>query len=139
MSITTTCKQFTIKASYKGNKVWECSNNDKVRNFHNHMIKVTNINTQQSITFEFWNSIAKGEITEEQEVLSAFYCFVSDSLAGMETFSNFCSEFGHDEDSRSAEKTWEKCQKQCQKFTKVFDIENNDIYDFINELQEIAG
>ena len=137
MSVLTIYKNFEIKASYKGNKEWEADT--KIRNFHNHMVKVTNTEIKQSVTFEFWNSISKGEITEEQEVLSAFYCFVSDSLAGMEIFENFCSEFGYDTDSRSAEKTWKKCQKQYQKFTKVFDIENNNIYDFINELQEIAG
>lgn len=136
MSVLTTYKQYQIKASYKGNKSWEA---DLQGNFHNHMVKITNTETKQSVTFEFWNSIAKGEITEEQEVLSAFYCFINDALAGMYDFDNFCSEFGYDNDSRQAEKIWRKCQKQYEKFTKVFDVNKNDIYDFINELQEIAG
>lgn len=137
MSITTTYKQFIIKSSYKGDKCWSADTTHK--NFHNHMIKVTNTDTQQKITFEFWNSIAKGEITEEQEILSAFYCFMSDALVGMQDFEEFCSEFGYDTDSREAEKIHRKCIKSYNKFCKIFDVDNNDIYDFINELQEVAG
>ena len=136
MSITTTYKQFTIKASYKGNKSWETSNDFKMQNFNNHMIKVTNTETQQSVTFEYWNSIVKGEITEEQEVLFAFYCFLSDAVGASESFDNFCGEFGYDTDSRKAEKIYRKCKKQLEKLNKIYD---GDIYSLVNELQEVAG
>lgn len=33
-----------------------------------------------------------------------------DALAGTNTFEEFCSDFGYDEDSRKAEKIWHQCQ-----------------------------
>jgi isopropylmalate/homocitrate/citramalate synthase len=132
MSISTTFKQFEIKASYKGDKKW----NDDTNNWNNHMIKVTNTETKQSIAFEFWSSIVKPEITEEKEVLFAFECLILDSIAGDKYFEDFCSEFGYDTDSRKAEKIHKKCIKQLEKLKKIYD---GDIYELVNELQEVAG
>jgi len=125
-------KQFEIKASYKGTKKAEWSSN----NFNNHMITITNTETNEKITFEFWASIAKPELTEEYDILNAFYCFVSDAVGATETFENFCSNFGYDTDSRTAEKIYRKCKKQLEKLQKIY---NSDIYELANELQEIAG
>lgn len=127
-----TFKQFEIKASYKGNKKWNCNSD----NFNNHMVKVTNTETKQSITFEFWASINNPILNREYDILNAFYCFVSDAISGDYSFEEFCSEFGYDEDSRTAEKTWKSCQKQADKLSKIFD---GDLYELANELQEIAG
>lgn len=123
-----TFKNFEVKASYKGNKKAEWGDN-----FNNHMVKVTNLETKQSITFEFWASISNPELSTEYDVLNAFHCFVSDAIAGQETFENFCSEFGYDADSRQAEKIHRKCKKQFSKLEKIYD---GDIYDLLNELSE---
>jgi hypothetical protein len=127
-----TFKQFEVKASYKGTKKAEWSKD----NFNNHMITVTNMETGVKIRFEFWASIAKPEITEETEILNAFYCLVSDAIAGNDSFENFCSEFGYDQDSRTAEKIYRKCKKQLEKLQKIYD---GDIYDLANELQEVTA
>jgi len=127
-----TFKQFEVKASYKGTKKAEWSSD----NFNNHMITVTNTDTDQKITFEFWASNARPTIEREYDVLNAFYCFVSDAVAGSETFENFCHEFGYDTDSRTAEKIHKKCKKSLEKLNKIYD---GDIYDLVNELSEIAG
>jgi hypothetical protein len=132
MSYTATFKNFEIKASYKGNKKADWNDN----NFNNHMVKVTNTEIQQSITFEFWASIANPELTKEYDILNAFYCFVSDAVGADGTFENFCSEFGYDSDSRAAEKIYKKCIKQLEKLKKIYD---GDIYNLVNELSEIAG
>jgi hypothetical protein len=127
-----TFKQFEIKASYKGTKKAEWSSD----NFNNHMITVTNTETGEKARFEFWASIANPELNKEYDILNAFYCFVSDAVSGSESFENFCSEFGYDTDSRTAEKIYKKCQKQLEKLNKIYD---GDIYELVNELSEIAG
>ena len=42
-------------------------------------------------------------------------CLVNDATLGEMTFKDFCSEFGYDEDSRNAEKTWQICVKVAPK------------------------
>ena len=126
-----TFKNFEIKATYKGNKKAEWSK----ENFNNHMVKVTNRDTQQSITFEFWASISNPKLKTEYDILNAFYCFVSDAIAGSYTFEEFCSEFGYNNDSRQAEKIYKKCKKQLEKLKKIYD---GDIYELANKLQEVA-
>jgi hypothetical protein len=122
-----TFKNFEIKATYKGNKKAEWSK----ENFNNHMVKVTNRDTQQSITFEFWASISNPKLKTEYDILNAFHCFVSDTIAGSYTFEEFCSEFGYNSDSRQAEKIYRKCKKQLEKLKKIYD---GDIYELENEL-----
>jgi hypothetical protein len=124
-----TYKQFEVKASYKGTKKAEWSSD----NFNNNMITVTNKETEQKATFEFWASISNPELNSDYDVLNAFYCFVGDAVSGAETFENFCSEFGYDTDSRTAEKIYRKCKKQLEKLKKVYD---GDIYELVNELGE---
>lgn len=36
-------------------------------------------------------------------------CLISDAFAGEQTFADFCGDFGYDEDSRKAERTWKQC------------------------------
>lgn len=126
---TATFKNFEIKATYKGDKKASWSDN----NFNNHMVKVVNTENGNRLTFEFWASIASIELKTEYDIINAFYSFVSDAVAGSETFDNFCSELGYSTDSREAEKTWKKCQKQLIKLRKIFD---GDIYNLLNELGE---
>ncbi len=127
-----TFKNFEIKASYKGTKKADWSSD----NFNNHMVTVINKETAQKITFEFWASVAHPVLNREYDVLNAFYCFVSDAVSGSESFEEFCSNFGYDSDSRTAEKIYRKCKKQLEKLNKIYD---GDIYDLVNELQEVAG
>jgi cellulose biosynthesis protein BcsQ len=124
-----TFKQFEVKASYKGTKKTDWSSD----NFNNHMVTVTNTETEQKITFEFWASIANPELNKEYDILNAFYCFVSDAVSGSESFNEFCSNLGYDEDSRTAEKIYKKCKKQLEKLNKIYD---GDIYDLVNKLSE---
>ena len=124
-------KNFEVKATYKGDKkaIWSDDN------FNNHMVKVTNTDTKQSITFEFWASIMNPELNTEEEILEAFYSFVNDALSGIETFENFCSELGYNTDSRKARSVWRACQRANNKIKKIYD---DDIYNLASELQEIV-
>ena len=44
------------------------------------------------------------------------YCLLTDVNAGEESFPDFCSDFGYDEDSRKALGIWEACRKTKSEF-----------------------
>ena len=128
-------KQFEIKTFYRGDKCWNCDN----RNYNNHIVTVKNTESGKATRFEFWCSIMHPEFETEYDVLNAFYCFVSDALSGLYSFDEFCSEFGYDPDSRKAEKVYKACKRAYAKFERVSGFSENEMYDFINELSEIAA
>jgi len=125
-------KNFQVKVNFRGDKLsgWDKNNRN------NYLITVTNKETKQRITFEFWASITNPELEKEYDILNAFYCFVSDAVSGSESFEDFCSNLGYDEDSRTAEKIYKACQRSLTKLEKIYD---GDIYDLVNELQEVVG
>lgn len=130
-----TYKQFTITTTGKFNKCWSCDD----RNYNNHIVTVKNTESGKVTRFEFWCSIRQPEFESEYDVLNAFYCFVSDALSGLESFESFCGEFGYDTDSRKAEKIYKACKRDYAKFERVSGFSDDEMYDFINELSEIAA
>lgn len=128
-------KNFQISTVFKGDKFWNCDN----RNRNNHIVTVKNTETGKFTRFEFWCSIANPLFENEYDVLNAFYCFVSDAVSGMESFSEFCNEFGYDADSMKSYKTWKACKRALEKFKRISDFSDDEIYDFVNELAEIAA
>lgn len=48
------------------------------------------------------------------------------------TFENFCSEFGYDEDSRSAEKTYNAVVKEYESMCRLFSDEELEVLQLIN-------
>lgn len=125
-------KNYRITATYTGAKAATWS--EKQENWNHHNITVINTETGKRTRFDFWASIAHPVLDSEYDVINAFYCFVSDAVSGMESFTDFCAEFGYDEDSRRAYKTWRACKRAADKFERISgDV---DIYDFINELSE---
>lgn len=85
--------------------------------------------------FEFWGSIANPEISTEQKLLFAFYCFLSDGECSRYGFSEFCSELGYDEDSRKAYKTFKACEKSLKKAERI-GIDEDMACEIMNDLQE---
>lgn len=129
-----TFENFRIHAEYTGSKKADWG--DKTENWNHHHITVTNKDTKQQTTFDFWASIANPRVNTRYDILNAFYCFISDAISGDMTFKEFCSEFGYDEDSRRAEKTWNACVKAHDKLQRIYP---GDIYELADRLQEIAG
>ena len=123
---------FRITATYKGDKPAKWSNGE---NWNNHWVSVTNAKTGKRTGFDFWASIMRPQLSSRYDVLNAFRCFVDDAISGDMTFHEFCGEFGYDEDSRTAEKTWKSCKKAKEKLTRIYD---GDIYDLINSLEDFA-
>lgn len=118
-------------------KAW---NDGEARN--KYFVYVTNTENGEKTRFTFWDSLnntQRGAVLDGDELLSAFYCFVSDALSGAESFSDFCGEFGYDEDSRNAERIYKDCKRSYESFVRVSGLPYDEICDFANELQEIAG
>ena len=80
----------------------------------------------------------KPEIETEQELMFAFYCFLSDGDSSRYGFENFCSEFGYDTDSRKAYKTFKACEKSLKKAERI-GIDEEMACDIMNDLQENYG
>lgn len=110
----------------------------KSNGLHNkYDVSVTNAETGNKTSFDFYDSTHNynNAVTEikGEDLLNAFQCFISDAIAGDYSFEDFCSEFGYDTDSRSAEKVYKECIKSMNKAKNVID---EDLYDFSNELNE---
>ena len=131
-------KNFELRDVFVGEKASLWSENNYENNYK---IYVKNTKTGASTSFDFWTSKASPRIKTEYDLLNAFYCFVSDAFAGNESFESFCDEFGYNNDSMKAYKTYKACVKSYNKFLHVsnFLFTENEVYEFINELQKIAG
>lgn len=134
-----TFKNFELRDVFVGEKasLWDENNYE-----NHHKIYVKNTITGASTSFDFWTSKASPRIKTEYDLLNAFYCFVSDAFAGIESFDEFCADYGYDTDSLKAYKTYKACTRSYNKFVRVSNFnfyENDNAYKFFDELQEIAG
>lgn len=131
--MTYTFKNFKISVNYTGEKPAAGSDG---KNWNHHNVTVLNTENGLKTRFDFWASIAQPKLSSKYDVLNAFRCFVDDALSGDMDFSEFCSEFGYDEDSRRAEKkTWKACKRSTAKLERIY---SGDLYDLINDLEEYA-
>ncbi len=68
------------------------------------------------LTVPFYTGPAFEREPSAADVLS---CIISDARAGEQTFEEFCSEFGCDNDSRKAERTWGACSAMAPKVRRL--------------------
>lgn len=134
MKTTITTKQgtFTISSSFTGNKLapWD----EKKQNYNHHSISVRHNGGR--LKFDFWGSMVSPQISSESDLQHAFYCFLSDAISAKEGFESFCSEFGYDNDSRKAERIYKACERSLSKLERIY---SGDVYNLINEVQEITN
>jgi hypothetical protein len=128
-------KNIRVSAVYVGNEAAPFNPD----NYHNHRVCVYNTVTHKRTSFKFWASIVSPELGSRYEVLNALYCFVSDAVSGLDSFEDFCRNFGYDIDSRSAYQTWQACQRSSVKALRVLGVSRSELYDFLNALSEIAA
>lgn len=129
---TNTAGLITISSEYLGNKPAQWDTKSQIAtNYNNHKVTITH--NKKSFSFEFWGSIMNPEISNDQENIFAFYCALSDALGAKDGFEEFCSNFGYDSDSRTAERTFKSCEKTLKKVERVFSC---DLYDLINEIAD---
>lgn len=136
----TTYKNFKISANFQGCETNTAWGDNGLRN--KYFVYVTNTDNGEKTRFTFWDSLdntQRGVVLDGDDLLSAFYCFVSDVCNGLYSFSDFCGEFGYDEDSRSAERIYNACKRAYKSFIRVSGFDESGLYDFVNDLREIAG
>jgi hypothetical protein len=96
-------------------------------------INVYNKENKKRTSFDFYmGELSKG-IKKEYDLLNAFYCFLSDGVSGLDSFEDFCFNFGYDTDSIKAYGIYKECKKSAVKIQRVITC---NIYDLLNELSE---
>lgn len=71
--------------------------------------------------------------TEGPTLPGVLDCLVSDARSGAESFEDFCSELGFDEDSRTAERTWKACARTDDALRRVFGDERVELLTYETE------
>lgn len=98
----------------------------------NHFV-VTFRKGRKSFSADFFGSINDYKAGKtEIDAYSVLACFSSDIYCP-DTFGDFCADYGYNEDSREAEKTFRACKKLAVKLNKFFDTE-----EMKKDLSEIA-
>lgn len=80
---------------------------------------------RKSYTFEFGQSIANG--SQEPTMYDVLACM--SKPCGIDTFEDFCDEFGYDYDSRRAERTWKGYQKGVAAMERLFGDVMDELYE----------
>lgn len=80
---------------------------------------------RKSYTFEFGQSIANG--SQEPTMYDVLACL--SKPCGIDTFEDFCDEFGYDYDSRRAERTWKGYQKEVAAMERLFGDVMDELYE----------
>lgn len=87
---------------------------------HGHRYRVTlRHNDRPSVSFDFWGSINDREKGERPSAYDVLAC-ISGDVNCPETFTDFCGEYGYDEDSRKAEATFKRCHSLAMQLRAFF-------------------
>lgn len=85
------------------------------------------INHPQRLTFQFWGSIADAEKGEHPSAYDVLACVSSDANTP-ETFKDFCSDYGYDEDSRRTFALFKRCDRFARRIRAFFtDAEREEL------------
>lgn len=131
---------FRIKAKFLEDvKGFPFDKNDSM--WHNkYNITITNMETKQRTSLKFYGSQAdwqNGKIDfNDQELIFCLYCLLNDALSGYNSFDYFCSEFGYDTDSISANRTYKACMRSSVKAEKIGFENEEDLCEVLNYLSE---
>jgi hypothetical protein len=112
----------------------------KDQNYHGKFkINIENVKTGYEYSFDFYGSAfdTQKHITEmnDQDLKNALENIISDAIAGNDSFEEFCSNFGYDEDSRSVERIHNACKESLSKMEYIgFTLD--ELYDLSNELNQ---
>ena len=122
---------FTLKATYVGEKEPKCFNDNRSRSHTHHVITVKNNETGKKLHFDFWNSILNPQITDTEELKWAFECFLRDCLVAIESYEDFISEFGYDDDKES-KRVYKECECALKKLERIYDGDIFELYNAVN-------
>lgn len=121
----------TYKVRYLRHEENENWNDGKCRGVYQFTIKRANTTKsvagsgQQPIfTGKFWQSLANdGQDPSAYDVLSS----LSGDINCPDNFSDFCADFGYDEDSRKAERLFKICDKFSRRLRAFFTEEEREV------------
>lgn len=111
----TAWKDYVIESKFVGekNSSWDRYSSDR-----HHVITVMNVNTGDSLSFDYWTSRAHPKIDSEEELLEALECYFVDADYGEYSFEEFCREQGYDVPDGIYE-SWKACKKANAKMKNV--------------------
>jgi hypothetical protein len=101
------------------------------KHVHGDRYRVTISRKGGRVSFDFWNSLK--DVQDGKTELRPYdvLACISGDVNCPETFEDFCSEYGYEEDSRKAEQMWRRCAAFGRRLRAFFSEEE------IKELQEI--
>lgn len=109
-----------------------------------HTVIVKNADNNKYIKFYYYAGAGKKQNSneyvnkpEKADYLNAFYCFLTDASAYIESNSyfDFCNNFGYTPNKES-HKIYIACKSAYDRITKLLNINENQFCDFINDFQE---
>ena len=121
---------FTLKAKYVGEKEPKCFNDNHSRIHTHHVITVKNNETGKQLRFDYWTSLYNPQITDTEELKHAFECYLRDCLVGMDSYEDFISEFGYDDD-RESKRVHKACIRALEKLERIYDGNIGELYDTV--------
>ena len=92
-----------------------------------HIFKLRLLRGRKSYTFNFGQSIAEG--SNKPSLYDVLSCLQKYDVG---SFEDFCSEFGYDEDSKSAEKIYKAVVKEYEAMSRLFTNEEIEVLNEIN-------
>jgi len=107
-----TAKNLGIKLTVKSKESKYHWNDDDAKRW---VFKLRLSRGRKSYTFDFGQSIAAGE--KEPTMYDVLSCLQKYEIG---SFEEFCGDFGYDEDSRSAEKTYKAVSKEYEAMSRMF-------------------
>ena len=111
-----------FKAEFLENGLYFQGDKDK-RDIYNITLK----RGQRKYTFKFGQSIAKG--SNEPTLYDVLACLQKYEVG---TFEDFCDEFGYDNDSRNALKTYKAVVKEYDKMCSLFNSDELEVLQLIS-------
>jgi len=118
---------FSFKLTNTKTPDWE--NNGQQRNHFVATLK----QGKKRMSFDYFDSIKNFESGKTEITAYDALTICSSEINCPDSFEDFCGEFGYDEDSRKAEKTFRALKKSSDKLKKFFDTE--EIRDDLSEIQ----
>ena len=94
---------------------------DDERHIHGdeYQITISRKGVSGRLSFRFWNSLNDVQNGNEPNAYDVLSCVSSEAYTP-ETFRDFCAEYGYDEDSRKAEKTFKRADRFAHRIRAFF-------------------